>query len=457
MTDLALVSRLWRIIVQKRLYRHIKLKGTISSIDQAIVHFTDLERLASYVKHIEIWFPVFQPRYGPLALSNTLVLPTITPNGITSTTYILPSDNCTLADVFRFISVVLPGAKILTLEGGERRKAPKVAHFHDSDPITHRHLAEIPSVQTLLTKGQWNLMRDNLDFTNIFSALPNLVEWRGAYSKPKSKSYITISQFLPFLPPNIRNVSIALENDYRREPVVPPFYLKAALQTHICAVLGRLAPTLEQFTYTGRVCHRFFETAAASCSHMSTKLKSIDITVKNCCRTPGALHETASGIQEMAFIEAFEWLVISAVRSLRRFEQLEYLRIRFVDIGKCFVVDEQCVLPGSRLPTNSDSIAPQLNPYFLLQNGQCSGVWSETILAEMAAVRPEVVFPDLCEDFGSISYAKEGRLIVTPEYPRTGFTSLKIANYAAFSSTRMATQQQHQPVFHQQQQQYQQP
>ena len=108
---------------------------------------------------------------------------------------------------------------------------------------------------------------------------------------------------------------------------------------------------------------------------------------------------------------------------------------------------------------NADSVAPQLNPYFLLQNGQCSGVWSEAILAEMAAARPEVAFPDLCEDFGSISYAKEGRLIVTPEYPRTGFTSLKIANYAAFSSTRMATQQQQQqqPVFHQQQQQYQQP
>lgn len=340
MTDLALVSRLWRILVQQRLYRHIKLKGTINSIDQAIVHFADRERLASYVKHIEIWFPVFQHRYGTVAISNTHTLPTVTTEGLTTTTYVLPNDNCTLEDVFRFVSVVLPEAKIFTLEGGERRKAPKVAHFHErpADSSVDQRLSQIPAVQTLVTKGQWNLMRENRDFDNILDALPNLVEWQGAYSKPKSKSYITISQFIPFLPPRIRNLTICLENDYRREPVVPAFYLKAALQTHLCAVMGRMAPTLEQFAYTGRVCHHFFETAASSSSHVSSRLRSIDVTIKNCCRAPGALHETASGIQEMAFIEAFERMVISAIRSLRRFEHIEYLRIRFVDLGMCLSI-----------------------------------------------------------------------------------------------------------------------
>ncbi|KAJ3476141.1 hypothetical protein NLG97_g9218 [Lecanicillium saksenae] len=415
MTELALVDSTWRILVQQRLYRHIKLKGTVSSIDQAIVHFADSERLASYVKHIEIWFPVFQPRYGPLALTNTSMLPMLRSDGLSTATYILPGNNCTLEDVFRFVSLVLPHTKILTLEGGERRKAPKVVHFHnnrygfDCGPT----LPVVPSITTLVTKGQWNLMREHHDFVSILGALPNIEEWQGAYSKPKSKSYITISQFMPYIPANIKHLSLCLENDYRREAVVPAFYAKAAQQTHICTVLGKIMPRLEQFSYTGRVCHHFFEVASQSAIAPSSRLRSIDVTLKNCCRQTNIFHDSGSGIQDTGFIEAFEKLVISGIRSLGQFQRVEYLRIRFVDL---------------------DSILPALNPYFLFQRGECSGVWSDRIINEMARARPGTKFPDLSETFGNISYTKEGRIVITPEYPRTRIASLKLANYQIFSN-----------------------
>ncbi|KAM3524553.1 hypothetical protein MY4038_007678 [Beauveria bassiana] len=415
MTRLALISPTWRILVQQRLYRHLKLKGTVGSINQAIVHFAGPgQHLADHVRHIEIWFPVFQPSHGPLALSDTFLLPVILTDGLSAASYALAGNNCTLEDVFKFVSFVLPRTRVLTLEGGERRKAPQVVHFNYNRRCLHSEpsLPLIPSVTTLVTKGQWNLMRDHSDFVSILGALPNLEEWQGAYSKPKSKSYITVSGFMPFIPASIKHLSLCLENDYRREAVVPAFYAKASHQTHICAVLGNIIPRLEQFSYTGRICHHFFQVASQSAVAPS-RLRSIDITLKNCCRHSNIFSDSGSGIQDMGFIEAFEKLVISGIRSLARFQRVEYLRIRFVDL---------------------DSIIPALNPYFLFQSGECSGVWSRDICNEMATARPTAKFRDLSENFGNISYGKDGRILISPEYPRTRITSLKTSNYQIFST-----------------------
>ncbi|EGX89386.1 hypothetical protein CCM_07637 [Cordyceps militaris CM01] len=417
MTQLALVNSTWRSLVQKRLYRHIKLKGTVSSIKQAVAHFAGRgQHLAHHVKHIEVWFPVFQPRHGPLAVSNTSVLPVLRSDGLSTACYVLPGDNSTLQDVFLFISLYLPHSKILTLEGGERRKAPKVVHVYNAHGNNLDYGPPLPimrSITTLVTKGQWNLMRDHSDFFSILGALPSIEEWQGAYSKPKSKSYITISQFLPHMPGTIKHLSLCLENDYRREAVVPAYYAKAAHQTHICTVLGKIMPKLEQFSYTGRICHNFFQVASQSAVAPSSRLRSIDVTLKNCCRQSNIFSDSGSGIQDMGFIDAFEKLVISGIRSMSQFQRVEYLRIRFVDL---------------------DSILPALNPFFLFQRGECSGVWSEKIINEMARARPGTKFRDLSETFGNISYTKEGRIIISPEYPRTRITSLKLTNYQLFSN-----------------------
>ncbi|KAI9172263.1 hypothetical protein HJFPF1_01760 [Paramyrothecium foliicola] len=415
LTELSLVSQTWRSLIQQRLYRHVKLKAAVDFLNDAMLHFARHEHLQSYVKHIEIWFPVFQPTHNPSLSGSALVLPTVTSDGLTSTLYTLPRNNCTLDEVFRFVAQTLPQARVLTLEGGERRKAPKVVHFYnqDPDPTVETPLPEIESVQTLVTKGQWNLMRDDRDFATVLKALPNLSEWQGSYSKPKSKSYITMAEFLPYLPNNITSLNLCLESDYRWEGVMPAFYYKVIQKTHICTRMATTLPSLEHFAYTGRVCHHFFEMAFRSANPRTSRLKSIDLTVKNCCRHLSNIHDSGSGIQDMSFIDAFERLVVSGIRSLERFKQLDYLRIRFMDL---------------------DSVLPPLNPYFLLRNGKCSGVWSDNILGELARVRPEASFVELNETFGDVVYNKEGRMVITPEFPRSRITSLKLSNYRSLAA-----------------------
>lgn len=430
LTALALVNRTWSILVQQRLYRHLKLKATKDSIEDAAFHLARQPHLASYVKHVETWFPVFQPTYGPLASTNTLALPTVTTDGLTNATYTLPRNNCTLAEVFQFVSEVVPEARVLTLEGGERRKAPKVLQFHGGSPESIQALHPITSVRTLVTKGQWNLIRDNRDFALIMSALPNLEEWQGSYSKPKSKSYITAADFLPTLPTHVKNVSLCMENDYRREAVMPAFYYKVSLKAHMCVNMAQVLPSLEHFAYTGRVCHHLFDVARRLADPMTSRLRSVDITVKNCCRKAYSFHESGSGIQDLVFIETFEKLVLSAIRSLEKFKRLEYLRIRFVDLGLRAEIQTNTTSANLFL----DSVLPPLNPYFLMQQGQCSGVWSDQIIAEMARVRPFASFSDLSDTFGSIIYSKEGRMVIAPEHPRTRITSLKLSNYRSLAS-----------------------
>ncbi|RDA93251.1 hypothetical protein CP533_6489 [Ophiocordyceps camponoti-saundersi (nom. inval.)] len=422
LADLALVNKKWTYLIQQRLYRHIKLKAVIEDIEQAVIHLACCPHLARHVKHVELWFPVFQPVYGSHCGSNTLTLPTITTTGLTNAAYVLPDNNCSLSDVFRFISFALPEAQVLTLEGGERRKAPKVIHSHDG-----HGLCPLPSVRTLVTRGQWNLMRDSLDFARLLDALPNLEEWQGSYSKPKSKSYISLSRYLPLLPLHITRLSMCMENDYRREAITPSFFFKVASTTHVCNSLGQLLPRLEHFSFTGRACHQLFDVASRLSDPLTSRLSSVDLTIKNCCphaadstTTNTAAHFPASGsgIHEMAFIDAFEKLVLSAIRFLERSKRLQYLRIRFVDL---------------------DSLLPPLNPYFLLKDRQCTGVWSDTIVAEMARVRPEATFDHLSETFGNIVYSKEGRMVVSPENPHSRISSLKLSNYQALAN-RMTIQ-----------------
>lgn len=75
-------------------------------------------------------------------------------------------------------------------------------------------------------------------------------------------------------------------------------------------------------------------------------------------------------------------------------------------------------------------MCPPLNPYFILQDGYCSGVWSDNILAELSRARPEARWMELSETFGEICLSKDGRMVISPDYPRSRVLSLKLANYA---------------------------
>jgi hypothetical protein len=337
LSELSLVSGAWRVLVQERLYRHIKLKASVESLHAALDYLATRPHLRSYVKHIELWFPVFQPKCSPLALSNANTLPTVTPDGLTSASYVLPVDNCSLEEAFHFVAEALPEVCVLTLQGGERKKAPKVRHWaRESRRKEARAMPTVRSVRTLICKGQWNLIRWEEDFETIMSALPNLKEWHASYSKPKSKSYLSMADIL-VKPMRLTSLDLCIEGDYRRELSFPSYFIKVSSRLHFCSRLAVAAasPTLEHLSYTGRVCKQFFaDLVARQKDPRQSRLKSIDLTVKNCCRDAAHWNESGSGITDMSFINAFEELVIAGIRALGRIKSVEHLRIRYVDLGK---------------------------------------------------------------------------------------------------------------------------
>jgi len=352
--ELALVTDKWRELIQERLYRHLKIRGTKDEVDVASLWFHKHPHLCSYVKHIEIWFPVFQQKNPAFDRTHRVPSPdrstlirslALADNTNTNVTYQSPSNNCTLFEIFLFVQLTFAAACILTLEGGDRKKPPMVRHFLGSTTV----LPSLPQVKTLVCKGQWNLIRENADFQNLANALPNLKEWHGSYARPKSKAYISMATIVPHLPQFLTHLNICIEADYRREAVSPMFFKKVTAKAHLCAELAKAIPTLEHLAFTGRICGCLFDHGAKFSNPRETRLKSVDLVVKNICR-PTHIWSDGTGITDMSFIGAFESLVHSGVKSLERLKALDYLRIRFIDLGKLSPI------PSPILLTNENQI-----------------------------------------------------------------------------------------------------
>ena len=60
-------------------------------------------------------------------------------------------------------------------------------------------------------------------------------------------------------------------------------------------------------------------------------------------------------------------------------------------------------------------------------------MWSDEIVSELNRVRPNARFEDLAESFGEVGYNKDGRMTISPEFPKSKALSLKISNYALLS------------------------
>lgn len=411
MTKLACFTRTWRNLIQQRLYCRLKLRAAAHTLADATLHFKNHPHLQGYVKHVELWFPVFEPQ-----VSRSILRPVGEP---LNTAYTLPSDNTSIEEAFLFLKNTFTNLSVLTLEGGERKKAPQALLFRQRQlyPATTGSstqsalpapaIPEIETVRTLVCKGQWNLIRSEDDFQHIAAALPNLSDWRGSYSKPKSKSYLSMATILPNLPTNITSLDLCLEGDFRQEITFPHFFLKVTSQIHFCTSLAQATPALQHLSYTGRVCRFFFDLAAKLADPRYTRLKSIDLNVKNCCRHVNHWHESGSGATDMNFIRAFEALVLSGLRSLENLTELETLRIRYVDL---------------------EFPIPPLNPFFQLENGIASGVWSDTIVSELYRVRPNARWAELSE-LGEQTLSN-GRLVINAEFPKRRVVSLKLSNYA---------------------------
>ena len=66
----------------------------------------------------------------------------------------------------------------------------------------------------------------------------------------------------------------------------------------------------------------------------------------------------------------------------------------------------------------------------MLHDGYASGVWSDSIVAELNRVRPEARWEELSESIGERTLSKDGRLIINAEFPKKRVVSLKLSNYA---------------------------
>ncbi|MCJ1294016.1 hypothetical protein MMC34_005573 [Xylographa carneopallida] len=428
-SDLALVSRTWRRMIQERLYRHVKIKGTKQGLEEAADWFLLSPHLQLYVRHIEIWVPVWERRAGqPLPeisgsmtleqherphTVNTMVATNLrTPQEVENINqaYQLASSNSTLDEIFGCVSCLFPEACILTIEGGHCKKPPMIQQFRTSKQCSaNQKLSELPKIRTLILKGAWNVMREDTHFVTLKNALPNLREWHTTYAKPKTKAYRLISSIVPHIPATLTHLNLCLEGFYSKDTVASVKMRQLQLSHHLCRGLGRLLPQLEAFTFTGRVCSCLFATAVACADKLhKPRLKSIDLIVKNCCRDPNTWND-GTGIHNWGFIKAFEALVVASVRSLEAYPELTFLRIRFIDL---------------------DSPCPLLNPYFQLQRNICSGIWNDDILSALNATRPRASFSNLGEELGLRGLDKEGRTVVG--WPVIRPKSIKVASYAAF-------------------------
>ncbi|KAA6410292.1 MAG: hypothetical protein FRX48_05713 [Lasallia pustulata] len=391
LSDLTLVSPTWRRIIQERLYRHIKIKGTKAGLEECGDWFLLHTHLQPYIRHIEVWVPVWEKRAGncthlmgsdPSPTGRHVVSTLVNTNTTTyeetiniNLAYRLASHNATISEIFHCIKCLFPEACILTIEGGHCKKPPMIHHFRETPPpqSTTPHLAVLPHIRTLILKGAWNIMRSEAHFRNLSVALPHLREWHCTYAKPKTAAHQTIHAVLTHsFPPTLTHLNLCLEGFYGKESASPHKWRALYASHHICLALGRIAPQLEALTFTGRVCGTFFTAAchAATRNGGSSRLRSLDLVVRNCCR-PAGVWDDGTGIANWAFIQAFEALVVEGVRSLGTLKRLAVLRVRFVDL---------------------DTPCPLLNPFFALVGGRCEGVWSEEILGALEVARPGVGF-----------------------------------------------------------------
>ncbi|KAK2767739.1 hypothetical protein FQN54_003897 [Arachnomyces sp. PD_36] len=439
LSNLALVSDVWRPLVQERIYRHIKVKGTVDGLKECEAWFKKHPHFVSYVRHIEIWVPVWGnqvTKRPPAPLNN--VIEHVGATGVAAVgrtpgmnetnhtrsmgcNYQLSGHNATLDEIFHHVGCFFPEAKILTLEGGHCKKTPMIRHFQ-SEPwgmFEHRRFQVLPNIETFVMRGAWNIMRNYQHWNNLSLALPNIREWNCAYAKPKLEGYNTIAKVLVNLPRPLCHVSISLEGLYTKDSSQSNWFNGGQEEGHICRLLGEVAPRLGSLSFTGNVCSGFFTAirAATINSQVDSKLESLDLVVKTCCREKApddstSLMDDIPGIANMKFIESFETLVASAIRSLDSLTELEYLRIRVIDL---------------------DSVCALLNPYFQLQNNKCTGVWSERILQALSEVRPAAHFEELSD--GIFPQYGANQQLIGAVYPRTRPNSIRAGAYSIIADT----------------------
>ena len=436
------------------------MKGTKADLDRCGDWFLTHDHLQQYVRHVEVWVPVWEIRGATPATSvaveisrgvqlhqrhtpfNWVYDSMGRPNESSiSQSYQLSSQNATLEEILHCAKALFPLACVLTIEGGHCKKPPRIQHFRDykrssphssKSPIpsgekpiidpeilslrlqqtgTAQQLPKHKNITTLILKGAWNIIRTDADFHLLSFALPNLREWQCSYAKPKSEAYQAMCHILRYFPTTIVHLNISLEGLHA---LPTPFEKWRRLYSthHICHDIGRVCPLLETLAYTGRVCHCLFQSALryGNESRDPCRLRCIDLNVRNCCREASDRFNDGTGISNWNFITCFARLVEQGISVLKIYQQLSFLRIRFVDL---------------------DSPTPLLNPYFQLHNRKCTGIWNEAILSLLCESRPAAAFEeDLSQDL-AMEVKRGGS---DGKELKTRPKSIKVASYREYAS-----------------------
>lgn len=380
----------------------VKIKGTRSELQTCGDWFLTHPSFQTYVKHVEIWVPLFEvpvekpPRLllsalpSPQYNSHTTAGPHVSYSESVPTTPRVSRtlDNATLEEIYSCSKVLFPEACALTIEGGHCKKSRKVQHFRTNssdfcvqrvakaaaetpqtaDLQLHRRFPEHPKVSTLILKGSWNIIRCAADFQYLAVALPSIREWHCVYAKPKTDAYKAMCGALRSLPATITRVNLCLEGLNGKQPSTLSKWRKLFPEFHVCRDLGRILPQLESLAYSGHICNLFFKSANATAAvrRDKSRLRSLDLFVRNVCRDSTEIDEFPPCIYNWPFIQAFENLVLEAIASLDYHPDLEYVRIRFLDL---------------------DCPRPLVLPYWHYENNTSTGVWSTKILAALDASR----------------------------------------------------------------------
>jgi len=412
----------------------VKIKGTKAGLAEAADWFLLRPHLQQYVRHIEIWVPVWERRANQLPLVELRGSMTLEQHGRSQRTlvttymrtpqeaesinqaYQLASSNAALDEIFGCVNCLFPEACILTIEGGHCKKPPMIRLFRaENQTSTQQTLPVLTGIRTLVLKGAWNVMREDSHFRILADALPNIREWHTTYAKPKTKAYALMCGVFRYIPNSLTRLNICLEGFYSKDSPSPAKMRDLQLSHHLCRDLSHLLPRLEALTFTGRICSALFSHVMVSTEKLrKPRLKSLDLIVKNVCRDPTAYND-GTGIHNWGFIKSFETLVTSAVRSLTAYPDLSFLRIRFIDL---------------------DSPCPLLNPYFQLKEGKCTGIWNDEILEALGKARPGAGFEGL--DYGDGEGMGLGRVLdkegrVSVGWPGGRPKSIKVASYKAFA------------------------
>ncbi|KAL9103474.1 MAG: hypothetical protein Q9163_001470 [Psora crenata] len=419
-SDLALVSPVWRRLVQERIFRHIKLQGTQAALAECADFLLKHTHLQSHLRHLQIIVPIWETKKGVVCQRHAPDLPGVeSRSSIFRGTFGQPiaqgiindqqaevsqifqpaTHNATLSEIFGAAQVLFPELHALTIEGGHCKRPPQIEYFLAQPtnsflqtgpsgspssqpklppplpPSPHRSLPSLSSVKVFILKGAWNIIRQPSELDIIHRALPNIQELHCIYHAPKTDAYTTMSTALraDIFPLTIRHLNICLEGLYTKNTSSLAKWRKVYPAYHICRDIGSMMTQLESLAFTGRVCGALFSTAVKAAEQMRAgfvRLKRVDVIVQNVCRDASASND-GTGIHNWPFIQAFEVLVIQAMRALAVFPEVKYMRIRFIDL---------------------DSPDPLLNPIFHLEGNKAWGFWSTEILGLLHTARPEVRF-----------------------------------------------------------------